>query len=621
LKKPTYDQLQQQLRTQETLIASLKQIEEYYRNLLLNMTEEVHVWELIRDEHGAILTWRLQDINPAGLRAWGKSREETIGRLADEIFPGATAHFMPIVQKTFAEGKPHQWESHFLESNRQLKMTTFPVGEGFVTTGSGITRIMKSLQRREIRLGKAFSSDMMPMAIWKKTGYIVDANDALLALIGYTREEMEDGKVRWDELTPGEYHEQDQAALAQLNARGFCESYEKAYRHKDGHLVPILICGSQLDDHEGVGVLFAMDLTAHQRAQEVLRQSEFELAESQRVARLGSWSFDLATNAVRWSDELYRIFDVPRESFGGLYPCFLTRVHQDDQPQVTQTNARAIETGSSFEVDYRIVTRAGKTRFIHEVGYARKDAEGKVVGLFGTAQDITERRQAEEALRASEAKFRILADVAPALIWYNDTQGANIFVNQYFIDFSGMSAEEIRGAGWHTFVHPEERDAYVADYLAAVREQRTWCNQTRVHRKDGEWRWLDSHAQPLFGVHGAYLGHVGVSIDITAQKRINIEGADLLRRIESIMREVAAGQYAAHPQGAPDRDRLFQLSRRQREILLLIAQGKTSEAIAEHLHIAKATVITHRRDLMSRLNLHNTAEITRFAIEHSLLKS
>ncbi|MCC7091620.1 MAG: PAS domain S-box protein [Nitrosomonas sp.] len=131
-----------------------------------------------------------------------------------------------------------------------------------------------------------------------------------------------------------------------------------------------------------------------------------------------------------------------------------------------------------------------------------------------------ERARAEKALRLSEARFRTLANTAPALIWHNDNTGKNIFVNQQYLDFSGLTAEQLLGTGWQVLVHPYEKEAYASGYMTAVREQRPWKNQIRLRRRDGKWRWFDNHAQPLFDVNDVYLGHVGVSIDVTERKQI-----------------------------------------------------------------------------------------------------
>ena len=123
---------------------ALRESEEKYRHLFENMTEEVHYWRLIRDESGQIKTWQLIDINRSGLEGWGKTKSETVGKTADEIFPGATAHFMPIVQKTMAEGLPQMCETCFQPLGYHLRFTCVPMGECFITTGSDISEIKKA---------------------------------------------------------------------------------------------------------------------------------------------------------------------------------------------------------------------------------------------------------------------------------------------------------------------------------------------------------------------------------------------------------------------------------------------------------------------------------------------
>jgi PAS domain S-box-containing protein len=116
-----------------------------------------------------------------------------------------------------------------------------------------------------------FSNNMVPIALWTTDGTVVDANDALLTLIGYTRAELKAGGVRWDAITPPEYRPRDLESLAEVVANGFCAPYEKCYRHKDGHLVPIVIGRGSFDARSGTGVLFALDITERKVSEERLK--------------------------------------------------------------------------------------------------------------------------------------------------------------------------------------------------------------------------------------------------------------------------------------------------------------------------------------------------------------
>ncbi|MGY1792946.1 PAS domain-containing protein [Geodermatophilus sp. SYSU D00525] len=103
------------------------------------------------------------------------------------------------------------------------------------------------------------------------------------------------------------------------------------------------------------------------------------------------------------------------------------------------------------------------------------------------------------------------------MIWQNDAAGEIVFVNRAFLDYTGLPEAGISGERWHGLVHPDEADAYVADYLAAVRARVPWHDRNRLRRHDGAWRTFDNYAAPLFAADGTYLGHVGVSVDVTDQ--------------------------------------------------------------------------------------------------------
>ncbi len=131
---------------------ALSQSEDRYRRLFESMTEEVHHWQVVRDREGRIKTWRLLDANPPTLKTWGRSSiEEIRGKTTDEIFgPGATEHYLPIVQRIMSEGVPHSYEDYFPNLDRYFRFTSIPVGDRFMTTGADISAIRKVARLYEV---------------------------------------------------------------------------------------------------------------------------------------------------------------------------------------------------------------------------------------------------------------------------------------------------------------------------------------------------------------------------------------------------------------------------------------------------------------------------------------
>ncbi len=136
-------------------------------------------------------------------------------------------------------------------------------------------------------------------------------------------------------------------------------------------------------------------------------------------------------------------------------------------------------------------------------------------------------------LKESAALFRSMADNLPHIVWLHDDKGRQQFVNQTFCDYFGVTREEMRDQKWQMLMHPEDADAYVAEFVACVRERRPFHAEVRVNRGDGGgWRWLESWATPRFDESGRYLGQIGTSADVTERKRAEQLQQLLLHELE-----------------------------------------------------------------------------------------
>jgi len=223
------------------------------------------------------------------------------------------------------------------------------------------------------------------------------------------------------------------------------------------------------------------DITERKLAEEKLRQSEANLAEGQRAAKLGCWQYNLAANQITWSDELYRIFGIQKEEFDGTRTSFLHRVVPEDQPSVLNAGREACEKGKPFEIEYCVRTPAGELKAIRETGHVRRDADGKVSGLYGTAQDVTERKRLETELfqaRKMESIGQLAAGIAHEINTPTQYVGDNTrFVKDSFAAVAAVleSHEAILAAAKTGNVSPDlleqsERLLAASDF-AYLREQ------------------------------------------------------------------------------------------------------------------------------------------------------
>ncbi len=138
---------------------------------------------------------------------------------------------------------------------------------------------------------------------------------------------------------------------------------------------------------------------------------------------------------------------------------------------------------------------------------------------FGIAKDITDQRLSEESLRESEERFRTMADSCPTIIWMTDAAGRTQLANRICREFFGSTFEQADGGQSRSLIHPDDHGEYVEKFLLAVRERSSFRAEARVRRSDGEWRWIASYAEPRLSPSGEFLGHVGISPDITDRKQ------------------------------------------------------------------------------------------------------
>ncbi|MBB3020135.1 PAS domain S-box-containing protein [Microvirga lupini] len=159
-------------------------------------------------------------------------------------------------------------------------------------------------------------------------------------------------------------------------------------------------------------------------------------------------------------------------------------------------------------------------RFVDLVYQPITDREGRVTGIFAEGYDVTERVQAEESLRESEARFRNLADNAPVMVWVTEADGTCTYLSRSWYEFTGQTPETGLGFGWLDAVHPDDSGWSGETFRASNARQEPFRVEYRLRRADGTYRWAIDAAAPRFSEDGTFLGYVGSVLDITDRKQV-----------------------------------------------------------------------------------------------------
>ncbi|MBX3235454.1 MAG: PAS domain S-box protein [Nitrospiraceae bacterium] len=167
-----------------------------------------------------------------------------------------------------------------------------------------------------------------------------------------------------------------------------------------------------------------------------------------------------------------------------------------------------------------------------------KDGDGTVMGASAIARDVTEKKRTEAALRQSEARFRMMADTAPVMVWMAGPDTHITFVNKRWLEFTGRTLQEEIGDNWFTGIHPTDLERCRESYLDAFKSEQPFSLEYRLRRHDGEYRWIIDTGVPLFDANGRFGGYIGSCIDLTERKEMEDQLRRTLKEKESLLREV-----------------------------------------------------------------------------------
>ncbi len=425
----------------------------------------------------------------------------------------------------------------------------------------GIGRKTMLLSAREIQQPTPFDGATILLAIEDITGRIhaekaqaqlaaivTSSNDAILSktlegiittwnagaerLFLYTAGEMAGQSIL--RLIPPELHGEEELIMGRVKAGEHIEHFETVRLRKDGHRIPVSLTISPIRNSAGkiIGVSrIARDITVRRQAEKALRDSEERYralfsASSQVVYRMNAdWSQMLHLEGREFLADTTD----PSQTWLDKY------IHPDDQLLVTGVINEAIRSKSIFELEHR-VRRADDT-----FGWALSRAipllneTGDIMEWFGAASDVTQRKEAEEGLRQSEARFRFMAESMPQKMFTATAGGAVDYFNQQWFGFTGLSFGQIRDWGWTGFIHPEDVEENVRRWKHSIETGEPFQFTHRFRRADGVYRWHLSRAHAMRDGEGKISLWIGSNTDIHEEKETEQE----LRRANANLNQFA----------------------------------------------------------------------------------
>jgi PAS domain S-box-containing protein len=413
-----------------------------------------------------------------------------------------------------------------------------------VISESGLKKLKETEARKQIEDSEERANIILRTAMdgfWMVDiqGRLLDVNDAYCRMSGYTREELLRMSVA--ELDVNESAEQIAKNIAQIKRSGGLR-FERRHRHKDGDTFDVEISVNYMSASGGQIFCFLRDITKRKRIEESLWQNQAMLSRTESIAHVGSWEWDVATDTVTWSDEMFRIFQ--RNPSDGA-PSFAEHpkyYDREDMQRLKVAVESAISNGTPYEIELRIIRKDGEIRVCLARGHAEIVPGKSALRLFGSLQDITERKRSETALRESRDMIVKITDQVPGVVYqyrlYPDGRSCFPFASSGMNDIYEVTPEEVREDATPVFgrLHPDDHDRIASSIHESARTIEPFHCEFRVVLPRQGLRWRLCDALPERMDDGGTLWY-GIISDIT-DRRLTEEA---LRESEAHYRELVEG--------------------------------------------------------------------------------
>jgi PAS domain S-box-containing protein len=555
--------LEQEIIEREQAEEALRESERKFRSLVENSADGI----TLVDDQGIIIEWNRSQEEIMGLK-----RAEAVGRpiwdvqfqigLAEERKTAGIYEQVKAITVDFLKTGQAPWLNQLLERDierpdgmrRTIQTLVFPIktGESFMigSTARDITerkQAEEALRKSEEKFSKLFRASPAAIAIAAlEDGRLEDVNEAFLQIFGYDREEVI-GRTAADLSTWAEPRDRDKF-VDLLKREGSFRGLEARHRIKSGEIRSVLLSAELIEIEAEPYIIWELtDITERKQAEKILRESEERF---RTVADFTyDWEYWLGSdgNYLYVSPSCHRITGYHPDEFLHDPELLEKIIHPEDRKMIFAGHSRdEFESDQAISLDFRIITRSGSERWINHICLPVYNAEGRYLGRRASNRDITDRKQAEQALRDSEKRYRLLAEHATDMISRHDPEGTYLYVSPACRELLGYEPDEMVGCRVYEFFHPKDLDVIRQSHPNILEACLASTLSYRIRPKKGPYVWVETTSRAVRNPDTGQLKEiVAITRNITNRKRASEKlqhYAERLRAMHEIDQAILTAQ-------------------------------------------------------------------------------
>ncbi|WP_020380541.1 PAS domain S-box protein [Nafulsella turpanensis] len=512
-------------------VVSRQKVEESeakYRNLFESMEQGFCIIDLIFDADNKPVDYRFIETNPMFEVQTGLKQAE--GKTARELVPDLEPHWFEQYGKVALTGTPLRFTQGSDAMGRWFDVYAFRMSDQnnhrialLFSDISERKQAENELKESEERFSSIFNQTSVGIALTDLSGKFTLVNERYCEMLGRSREELY--QMRITDLT----HPEDLQANIPLFKRaaedGIPFKIEKRYLCGDGSYIWVNVYGASIKDAEGkpkyiAGV--AQDITESKLAEESLKRTNSWYQLVNQATQDAIWDWNLQTQEINWNEGIYSMFNYKPEEVDRTASWWYEHVHPEDRDRVVNGIHAVIDSGEEhWSEEYRYLTGDGGFKIVFDRGFVLHDKEGRPIRMIGSMQDISDRKQTEEALKESKELFSRVIDGSNDGIWEWDFKDDRAWWNQRFSEIIGIDIPEAQRSfkSVADCIHPEDQPSIDEALTGHLERNEKFEVECRVVHPSGKIRNVLLKGKAILDRQGTTAKLSGTMTDITERRQ------------------------------------------------------------------------------------------------------